>query len=184
MLLANAGVDAALDVAAINEDETKRALKLAGASVEDAALRLATLKAERVSRRQPGALVLGCDQMLECEGRWFDKPASPAEAALQLAALSGRTHRLVSAVVAVEDGVLAWRHLDEARMTMRALSPCFIDAYVASLGEAATGSVGAYQLEGRGAQLFARIEGDFFTILGLPLLPVLAFLRARGALFA
>ena len=127
-------------------------------------------------------LVIGADQMLECEGVWFDKPESLAEAADHLAKLGGRSHTLISCACVVRDGARLWHHIDRARLTMRPLSQAFIASYIEQVGEAALTSVGAYQLEGHGAQLFSKIEGDYFTILGLPLLPLLDFLRHHGVI--
>lgn len=127
------------------------------------------------------ALVIGADQLLECDGRWFDKPASMDEAADHLRALSGRTHRLVSAVCVATGGTVTWRHVEVPLMTMRRLDDDFITAYLDRAGPSILESVGAYRLEGIGARLFAHIDGDYFTILGLPLLPLLAFLRQAEA---
>jgi septum formation protein len=124
--------------------------------------------------------VLGCDQMLECGGVWFDKPPDRAHAAAHLRALAGKTHRLVSAVVAYRKMVRVWHHVDSAKLVMRPLSDSFIESYLDRAGDDARASVGAYQLESLGAQLFTRVEGDYFTVLGLPLLPLLGFLRANG----
>jgi len=176
-LLRNAGLAVACEAARIDEDEIKVALKAEGADPERVAETLAELKAQRVSRRHAGALVIGADQMLDCNGVWFDKPSDRAHAAAHLKALSGREHRLISALCVVQDGARLWHHLEEARLTVRTLSDTFIDDYLDAVGDAALASVGAYQLEGLGAQLFGRIEGDYFTILGLPLLPLLDFLR-------
>jgi septum formation protein len=181
-MLRAAGVVPLIDPAAIDEDETKASLKAGGASAGDAAEALAELKAQRVSRRHPGALVLGCDQLLECEGAWFDKPADRAAARRQLLALRGRTHRLVSAAVAMRDGSRLWHHIASAELTMRPFGETFLDSYLDRAGDAVLASVGAYQIEGLGSQLFARVEGDWFTILGLPLLPLLAFLRDHRVL--
>ena len=181
-LLEAAGVAHVVEPARVDEDEVKRAMHADGAPAAAIAERLAETKALRVSLRRPAALVIGCDQMLECGARDFDKPADRAAAAAQLAALAGRTHRLVSAAVVAQGGVRIWHAVDAASLTMRALSAEFIDAYLDAAGDAALASVGAYQLEGLGAQLFARVEGDYFTVLGLPLLPLLEFLRARGVL--
>ena len=134
------------------------------------------------SRRYPGILVIGADQMLDCNGVWFDKPGDLDHAAAHLAALRGKEHSLLSAVCVVRDGVRLWHYNDIARLTMRSLTDAFIADYLADVGEDALSSVGAYQLEGRGIQLFARIDGDFFSILGLPLLPLLDFLRNNGVI--
>ena len=182
MLLDNAGVETASDAARIDEDEIKRAMRASGAGVDEIAATLAELKAMRVAPRHPGALVIGADQMLECGGVSFDKPPDAEHAIAQLLALSGKTHRLVSVAVVVRDGVRLWHSADSARLTMRRFDRGFAEAYVQRLGAAATSSVGAYHLEGLGAQLFTQVAGDFFTILGLPLLPLLGFLRAQGVL--
>ncbi len=180
-LLENAGVPIIVDPGLADEDEVKRAMHADGAPAEACAERLAEIKALRTSGRHQGAIVLGADQMLELNGVWFDKPADRDRAAAQLTALAGKTHRLVSALVAVRNGARIWSHVASARLTMRPLTPAFIALYLEAAGEQALQSVGAYQLEGLGAQLFARIEGDYFTVLGLPLLPLLAFLREHGA---
>lgn len=181
MLLANAGVDCDFDAAAVDEEELKASFRAEGAGAAEVAEALAELKARHVSRRHPGALVIGADQMLDCEGTWFDKPPDLEHAAGHLRALSGRSHSLLSAVCVLRDDERLWHHVEEARLTMRPLGDDFIAGYLAAVGEAACASVGAYQLEGRGAQLFSRVEGDYFTVLGLPLLPLLDFLRNHGA---
>ncbi len=181
-MLRAAGVEVACDPASIDEGEAKRALRAAGAGAGDAAESLAELKARSVSRRHPGALVVGADQILDCEGRWFDKPGTEAEARDHLRALRGRAHELVSAAVVVRDGSRLWHHVDRARLVMRPFGDDFLDRYVAAAGERLAETVGAYRVEGLGVQLFHRIDGDFFTILGLPLLPLLDFLRARRVL--
>lgn len=179
-MLERAGVAVTCDPADVDEDAVKAAGRAAGCSVEQVAERLAEAKARTVAVRHPGALVLGADQMLDCEGQWFDKPAGRDGAAEQLRRLRGRTHRLVSAAAVVRDGVVMWRGIDDARLTMRAFTDGFLDGYLQACGDGVLSSVGAYHLEGLGAQLFERVEGDFFTILGLPLLPLLGFLRERG----
>ncbi|MGE0119315.1 MAG: Maf family protein [Dongiaceae bacterium] len=180
-LLRAAGVPIIVDAAAIDEAEAKASLRTAGAGAAATAEALAELKAQRISRRHAGALVLGADQVLECNGILFDKPADPAGARRQLLALRGRQHRLVSAIVLTRDGRRLWHHLGRASLTMRDFSETFLDEYLRAAASAPS-SVGGYQLEGLGAQLFADIDGDYFTILGLPLLPVLDILREHGVL--
>lgn len=176
-LLKNAGI--AFDVAPAQLDE--RALEApmadAGASPEDVALVLAEAKAVDVSERESGRWVVGCDQTLSLDDEIFHKPSDMDGARRHLLKLSGRTHRLNSAVVIARDGEAVWRHVATADLTMRKLDPAFIGRHLAAVGDAALSSVGAYQLEGRGIQLFEKIEGDYFTIVGLPLLPLLARLR-------
>jgi septum formation protein len=179
-MLEQAGVTAILDKPLVDEDEVKAAGRAEGVSADIVAEALAELKAQRITRRHPGALVVGADQMLECEGRWFDKPADRAAARAQLLDLRGKTHRLVSCAVVVRNGERMWHQIDSARLTMRNFSEAFLDDYLDRVGDDVLHSVGAYQLEGLGAQLFHRVEGDFFTILGLPLLPLLGFLRVHG----
>lgn len=183
-LLMEAGLDCSAVPAMIDESEVKAALRGEGATAHQAAETLAELKAVRVSRDHPHALVIGADQMLDCDGEWFDKPADRDAARNTLRTLSRRTHRLVSGVCVVEDGRRVWHHTDHATLTMRPLSAPFIEAYLDAEGDRAQGSVGAYRLEGLGAQLFARVQGDYFTVLGLPLLQLLDFLRGRGVLAA
>ena len=148
----------------------------------DVAAHLACEKAVLVSQSNPGRLVLGADQILALEGNRFTKPPDQAAARAQLRTLSGRTHSLHSAVACVENGAVAFKHVSVARLTMRMLSDQFLDTYLNAAGEAALESVGAYQIEGLGSQLFERIEGDYFAILGLPLLQVLDFLRQQECL--
>ena len=179
-LLAAAGVPFTAEPAAIDERALEIPLLAGGASPADIATALAEAKAVAVSREETGALVVGADQTLDLDGRRWTKPASAAEAREQLAMLSGREHRLHSAVAVARGGRVIWLHADSASLTMRALSPTAIDAYLAEAGDAALGSVGGYQVEGPGIRLFERIDGDYFTILGLPLLPLLAYLRAEG----
>lgn len=181
-LLEAAGVPFEAVPAAVDEDEVKQAMKAEGADAFEVAEALAELKAQRVSPRFPGALVLGADQMLVCEGAWFDKPADLAGAAEHLRRLSGRPHHLLTVLCLLRDGSRIWHHRDRAELTMRPLGAAAIQSYLAEVGEAALSSVGAYQLEGRGIQLFTSISGDFFGILGLPLLPLLDMLRNHGVI--
>jgi len=181
-LLAAAGLAIEQRPAAVDEAGLRDTLRADGASAEEAAMALAELKAEAISECAPGALVIGADQILEADGRWFEKPDSRERARDELCTLSGREHRLATAVCVLRDGIRLWGFAQSPRLEMRKLSDEFLDAYLDRVGDAAFTSVGAYQLEGAGAQLFERIDGDFFTILGLPLLPLLDFLRAQGAL--
>jgi septum formation protein len=179
-MLERAGVAVTLHPAAVDEEEVKLSCRAEGIPVEEVAEALAELKAQRVTRHHPGALVIGADQMLECEGTWFDKPAGRDQAREQLRALRGKPHRLISCAVVVRDGERLWHQVDRARLHMRSFSDAFLDDYLDRAGPDVLQSVGVYQLEGLGAQLFHRVEGDFFTILGLPLLPLLGFLRVHG----
>ena len=181
-MLRRAGLAPAIDAADVDEPAIKRDLLARRATVEEAALALAEAKALVVAARHPRALVIGADQMLACDGHWFDKPADRAAGEAQLRALSGRSHTLISGAVAVAEGKPVWRAAATARLTMRPLGDGFIRAYAEAMGPALLQSVGAYQIEGLGAQLFQSIEGDLFTILGLPLLPLLEFLRREGVL--
>jgi septum formation protein len=183
-LLARAGIPVLLDPAAMDEGEIKASFRAAGADASLCATALAEAKALRVAQRHEGALVIGADQMLECNGIWFDKPHDRAHARIHLQALRGRQHELVCAVCVVRDGTVLWHTVDRPRLTMRNFSDAFLDEYLAAMADDVLDSVGAYQLEGLGAQLFARIEGDYFSILGLPLLPLLDFLRGQGLLMS
>jgi septum formation protein len=179
-LLTNAGIDFEAVPADIDEREIQEASGLSAPG--DIAPLLARRKALSVSARQPGRFVVGADQTLARGARLFVKPAGRAQAAEQLRALAGGSHKLRSAVAVVRDGEILFEDISIARMTMRQLGEPDIDAYLDAAGEAVTTSVGAYQLEGLGVHLFERIEGDHFTILGLPLLPLLAFLRSERLL--
>ncbi len=179
-LLRNAGLAPEIRPARIDEEAIRAALAAENASPRDLADTLAEMKAQRVSDRFPDALVLGCDQILECNGTVFAKPTGPADARTQLRALSGRTHRLLSAAVICRAGAPLWRHVGEARLTIRDLSEAYLDDYLARNWESIRHSVGCYKLEEEGVRLFSRIDGDYFTILGLPLIEVLTVLGIRG----
>lgn len=181
-MLVNAGVAIEAVPAEVDERALEAPLQDSGISPEDVALVLAEAKATEVSERRPGALVLGCDQTLSLGDELFHKPADMESARRHLLALSGKTHQLNSAAVLARDGEILWRHVGVASLTMRKLDPAFIGRHLARVGAKALASVGAYQIEGEGIQLFEKIEGDYFTIVGLPLLPVLAKLRELGAI--
>ena len=181
-MLQDAGVDVEVAPSRVDEDVIKRRLTKAGEPTENIAMALATEKARTISAKRPGALVIGADQILVCEGQLYDKPKNLDEAARHLRALSGAQHHLVTAACVLRDGETQWQHLSTPRLVMRALDGAFIQDYLAVVGDKALTSVGAYQLEGRGAHLFDVVDGDFFAILGLPLLPLLAFLRDPSVL--
>lgn len=178
--------DAGVDFTVLKPDLDERAIEapLAGTGVtpEDVAAVLAEAKAVAVSETRPDALVIGSDQTLSLGDEMFHKPADMEGARRHLLKLSGRTHHLNSAVVLARNGEAVWRHVSVARMSMRNLAPDFVGRHLAAVGEVALTSVGAYQIEGRGIQLFERVDGDHFTIVGLPLLPLLAALRGFGAI--
>ena len=180
-LLAGAGVEAESVKPNVDEDAAKAVMRADGLSVRDQAMQLAELKAIKVSRARPG-LVIGGDQMLNLDGEAFDKPPTLAAAKQHLQKLSGKSHHLETAIVIAEDGAPVWRFLARPKLTVRTLSDEFIESYLDACGEALLSTVGAYQLEGQGAQIFTQIEGDYFSILGLPLLPLLDYLRVRGVL--
>ena len=182
-MLRGAGVEFEAVAPNVDESEIKTSMVAAGAGAREVADTLAEMKALKVSRRLPGALVLGSDQILEThDGALLDKPEGRAGAEAHLRRLMGRDHRLVCGAVIALNGVAVWRVVDTAKLTMRPLGDAFIAAYLDQEGDAVLGSVGAYRIEGLGAQLFSRIEGDHFTVMGLPLLQVLDYLRVRGVL--
>lgn len=181
-LLEKAGIRFTARAAPIDERLVEAPLIKAKVAPREIASSLAAAKATAVAAADPGALVVGADQVLEWQGRCCTKPASLAEARAQLAAFAGKTHALHSAVAVARGNAVVWSHVDAARLTMRAFSQSFLDAYLAAVGDGALQSVGAYQIEGLGIQLFDTIDGDYFTILGLPLLPLLGFLRSAGAI--
>jgi septum formation protein len=183
-LLERAGVRFTARPARIDEAAIKRGGQIEGASPEEVAVVLAELKARRIARADPDALVIGCDQLLVCESRWFDKPADLAEARAHLLALRGRTHTLVTAVLCQRGEQRLWHNVARPKLTMRGFGDRFLDAYLAAEGEALLATVGAYRLEGLGVHLFDAVDGDQSAILGLPLLPLLGFLRQHGVLTA
>jgi septum formation protein len=181
-LLEGAGVTFATRPASLDEAHIKRVSRAAGANASDAALSLAFAKAAALG--DINALVIGADQILVCDGAWFDKPADLAQARAHLLALRGRSHVLHTAIVCTRAGQLAWSHISHPTLTMRHFSDAFLDAYLAAEAGKLLASVGAYRLEGRGINLFQAIEGDQSAILGLPLLPLLGFLRDCGIMAA
>jgi septum formation protein len=182
-LLAAAGVGFRTEPAELDEGLLKRACRAQGRDAAECALALAEAKARQVAARCGRAVVIGADQLLVCGEVWFDKPADLGQARSQLQALRGRTHELVTAVCAVQDGSRIWHAVRRPRLTMRQFTNAFLDDYIAEEADI-LGSVGAYRLEGRGIQLFEHIEGDYFAILGLPLLELLGFLRTKGMIIS
>ena len=181
-LLRGAGLAFETRPSDVDEEELKMTMKAEGAEATAGAL--AELKARHVAKQAPGSLVIGADQLLDCNDDWLDKARGPGDAAKQLRFLRGQDHRLFTSVCVVQDDTCLWRFTGAPRLKMRDFSDGFIESYLESAGDEAFGCVGAYRLEGLGAQLFDEIEGDYFTILGLPLLPLLEFLRSRGIVVA
>lgn len=179
-MLEHAGLSFAIEPSGIDEGEITRSLLAERAAPQEIAEKLAEMKALRVSSRYPEAMVVGADSTLACNGRLFDKPPSLEAARKQLLSLRGQTHELFSAVVVAKNSARLWHWNERARLTMRPFTESFLDAYLARAGEGILTSVGAYQLENLGAHLFSRVDGDYFTILGLPLLPLLSFLAVHG----
>lgn len=183
-MLDAAGVPFAAIAPGLDEDAVKASLVAEGARPRDLADALAEFKALKLSRQRPADLVLGCDQVASLDDSVFDKPAGRDDAAGQLRRLRGRRHSQTSAAVICEGGKPVWRHVDVARLTVRNFSDLWLEAYLDAEWPAIGGCAGGYRLEGRGAQLFSAIEGNYFTILGLPLLPLLAYLRKREVIAA
>jgi septum formation protein len=181
-LLEAAGLDIEALPAAVDEAAIKESAQAEGMTPADAALMLADAKAARVARKHPGAMVIGADQLLVSGGEWFDKPEDVSAARRQLLRLRGVAHDLVTAVVVWRDGQRAWHHVAMPRLVMRNFSDGFLDAYLAREGGFVTYSVGAYRLEGMGVQLMREVRGEHSAILGLPLLPLLAYLRDSGVI--
>ncbi len=183
-MLTNAGIECEAVASMIDEDGYKQAMKAEGASAAEAAETLAEMKALRMYRQQPDAIVIAADQMLECNGIWFDKPMDRDNTRAQLLALRGKSHKLVSAAVIYKEGSRIWGTIDTAHLTVRNFTDEWLEDYLDAAGEDIYRCVGGYQLEGFGAQLFTEIRGDYFTVLGMPLLPLIGFLRDHGVLKA
>jgi len=183
-MLVASGLTIKIEPANINEARVKDVCLSEGRNVDYVAALLARKKAELISGRNKEAFVIGADQMLDCGGTWFDKPIDLASAEKTLKAIRGRCHDLVTSVSVVQNEKELWQETDRATLQVREFSDFFIEQYLQNVGELALTSVGAYQLEGQGAQLFERIEGDYFTILGLPLLPLLSFLRTQNLILS
>ena len=183
-MLTNSGVDCEAIASMIDEDGYKQSMKAEGASAAEAAETLAEMKALRMYRQQPDGIVIAADQMLECNGIWFDKPRDSDNTRAQLLALRGKTHQLVSAAVIYKEGSRIWGTIDTAHLTMRNFTDEWLEDYLDAAGDDIYDCVGGYQLEGIGAQLFTEVRGDYFTVLGLPLLPLIGFLRDNGILKA
>lgn len=179
-LLRQAGIDVIVAPARIDERALAGAVAAEGATSRDLADVLAETKALKISSRHPGTLVLGADQVLDCAGEIFSKPATPEESIDQIRRLAGRTHRLLSAAVVCRDERPLWRHVGEARLTLAPLGDAFIVDYVTRNWPGLGDTVGGYKIEEEGVRLMSRIEGDWFTILGLPLIELLTWLRGRG----
>jgi septum formation protein len=181
-LLAAAGLKVRIEPALLDEEAIKCGFQADQRAAADCALALAEAKARRVAENHRDALVVGADQILVCDEIWFNKPVDLADARAQLQALRGRTHKLVTAVCVVRKAARIWHTISSAKLTMRHFSDAFLDAYLGAEPAAAIGSVGGYRFEERGIQLLSDFHGDYFSILGLPLLDLLSFLRTRGVL--
>jgi septum formation protein len=181
-ILRNAGLDFDIVPADIDEDRVKTEMKAEGSSASETAQVLADLKAQKVSKEETGALVIGADQMLVCEGSWFDKPNDLEAARDQLMKLRGKRHQLLSSVSVAQHGEVIFRHSTNSSLTMRSFSESFLDSYLKAEAENVCKTVGGYRLEGGGIQLFTSLKGSYFDILGLPLLPLLTFLRTKEIL--
>ncbi|WP_170760999.1 Maf family protein [Ruegeria lacuscaerulensis] len=181
-LLRNAGVPFTVQTARVDEDTAKRALLAENAPPRDIADTLAEMKARKVSDKTPGAMVLGCDQVLDFDGLLLSKPKSPEDALVQLKAMRGKRHMLLSAAVIYQDGEPIWRHVGQVRLRMRMSSDAYLRGYIERNWDSIRHAVGAYKLEEEGVRLFATIDGDYFNVLGMPLLELLNFLAVKGVI--
>ncbi|NOD90019.1 MULTISPECIES: nucleoside triphosphate pyrophosphatase [unclassified Ruegeria] len=181
-LLENAGVPFTVQTARVDEDTAKRALLAENASPRDIADTLAEMKARKVSDKNPGAMVLGCDQVLDFDGQLLSKPETPEQAVAQLKEMRGKRHMLLSAAVIYQEGEPIWRHIGQVRLRMRASSDAYLKDYVSRNWDSIRHAVGAYKLEEEGVRLFATIDGDYFNVLGMPLLELLNFLAVKGVI--
>jgi septum formation protein len=179
-LLRAAGLPVSVQPARLDEEAIIASLIAEDASPRDIADTLAEMKARKIAERTPGAIVLGCDQTLDFKGRIFGKPSTPEKAREQLWSMRGQTHRLLSAIVLYHEAQPQWRHIGEARLTMRDFSEDWLNGYLNRNWDSLRHSAGGYLLESEGVRLFSAVEGDYFTILGLPLLPLLGYLGQRG----
>ena len=181
-LLRQSGVIFDVQTSRVDEEAIKESLLAEGAKPRDIADALAEAKARKVAGKEPSSLVIGSDQVLDFEGTILSKPTSPENAKEQLCAMRGKRHMLLSAAVIYEDGTPVWRHVGQVRLFMRELSDHFVDEYVDRNWESIRETVGCYKLEEEGPRLFTRVEGDYFNVLGLPLLEILSYLTLRGTL--
>jgi len=181
-LLRNAGVSFEVEKPRVDEDSLKQAMIAEGARPRDIADALAETKAHKISGKHPVSWVIGCDQVVDFKGRLISKPASPEQALEQIGMMRGQSHKLFSAAVIYHQNKPVWRHVAQVRLTMRAVSDDYLADYVSRKWESIRHSAGAYQLEAEGVRLFEVIDGDYFTVLGMPLLEILNFLALRGVI--
>ncbi|MFC3613467.1 Maf family protein [Lutimaribacter marinistellae] len=181
-MLRQSGVNFEVEKPKVDEDTIKSSLMAEGANPRDIADALAEMKARKISDKRPGAMVLGCDQVLDFEGRLLSKPSTPEEALQQLRDMRGKRHMLLSAAVIYENGEPVWRHIGQVRLRMREASDDYLQSYVDRNWDSIREAVGAYKLEEEGVRLFATIDGDYFNVLGMPLIELLNYLGLRGVI--